>query len=120
MPRLVYAKNYEEKETFCEREIELTFLFRGSNAHPCLPALLWVCSTEPVSASLAFREGETSCWNMDMIYSDCTHHANLPFRVVRRSVYFYRLFTAVSISFLSVFVRASAFMVITTGSKAFN
>lgn len=80
MPRLVYTESYEEKETFCEREIKRTFIFSGSNAHPCLSAHLWVCSTEPVSASLAFEEGETCCWNMGMIYSDCTHHANLLFR----------------------------------------
>lgn len=118
----------EAKETFCEGEMEHTHFFRvvcrginhqGSNAVPCLTVHLWLCSTEPVPASqilLFFWEGEIYRWNM---YSDCTHHTDLPLRGAEKT-FAATDFSLLSASqFLPVFIRASAFMDISTGLKAF-
>lgn len=55
---------------------------------------------------------------MGTIDSDCTPHANLLLR--DGEMFAATAFSLLSISFPSVFVRASASMDITTDSKAFN
>lgn len=56
---------------------------------------------------------------MGTIDSDCTPHANLLLRDGEKT-FAATAFSLLSISFPSVFVRASASMDITTDSKAFN
>lgn len=90
----------------------------GSNVHPCR-----LCSTGPISASqILVLSGNvrlaTGVWarliQIALLMQICFSE------MVRRHVCCHRFFTALSISFPSVFVRASAFMDITTDLKAFN
>lgn len=83
-----------------------------------------VCTSGP-AALLLFLLPKFSCflerrgWSMGTIDSDCTPHANLLLRDGEK-MFAATAFSLLSISFPSVFVRASASMDITTDSKAFN